>query len=61
MIAKSAVRMIMLVTALASVIIFGLIILSLFRDALTFMINIEWASVDEADGSLGGASLTSRR
>ncbi len=42
---ESAVRMIMLVTALASVIISGLIILSLFRDALTFMINIEWASV----------------
>ena len=42
---ESAVRMIMLVTALASVIISGLIILSLMRDALTFMINIEWASV----------------
>ena len=42
---ESAVRMIMLVTALASVIISGLIILSLIRDALTFMIHIEWASV----------------
>lgn len=42
---ESAVRMVMLITALASIVITGLIILSLLRDALTFMINIEWASV----------------
>ncbi len=42
---ESAVRMVMLITALASIVISGLIILSLLRDALTFMVNIEWASV----------------
>ncbi len=42
---ESAVRMVMLVAALASILVSALIILSLIRDALTFMINIEWASV----------------
>ena len=42
---ESAVRLVMLVAALASVLVSALIILSLIRDALTFMINIEWASV----------------
>ena len=41
---ESAVRMVMLVAALASILVSALIILSLFRDALTFMINIDWAS-----------------
>ena len=41
---ESAVRMVMLVAALASVLVSALIILSLIRDALTFMINIDWAS-----------------
>ena len=42
---ESAVRTVMLVAALASILVSALIILSLVRDALTFMINIEWASV----------------
>ena len=42
---ESAVRTVMLVAALASILVSALIILSLIRDALTFMINIEWASV----------------
>ncbi len=42
---ESAVRRVMLVAALASIVVSGLIILALVRDALTFMINIEWASV----------------
>ena len=42
---ESAVRTIMLIAALASILISALIILSLIRDALTFMVNIEWATV----------------
>ena len=42
---ESAVRMVMFIAALASIVVSVLIILALVRDALTFMINIEWASV----------------
>ena len=42
---ESAVRTVMFVAALASIVVSALIILALVRDALTFMINIEWASV----------------
>ena len=42
---ESAVRTIMLIAALASVLVSALIVLALVRDALTFMINIDWASV----------------
>ena len=42
---ESAVRVVMLVAALASVLISGLIIWSLVREAFTFMLNIDWASV----------------
>ena len=42
---ESAVRTVMLIAALASILVSALIILSLIRDALTFMINIEWATV----------------
>lgn len=42
---ESAVRVIMLVAALASVLVSGLIIWSLVREAFTFMLNIDWASV----------------
>ncbi|MDE0653989.1 MAG: phosphate ABC transporter permease subunit PstC [bacterium] len=42
---ESAVRTIMLVAALASILVSALIVLALVRDALTFMINIDWASV----------------
>ncbi|MCY4103163.1 MAG: phosphate ABC transporter permease subunit PstC [bacterium] len=42
---EAAVRKVMLAAALASILVSGLIILALVRDALTFMINIEWASV----------------
>ena len=42
---EAAVRRVMLVAALASILVSGLIVLALVRDALTFMINIEWASV----------------
>ena len=42
---ESAVRVLMLAAALASVLISGLIIWSLVREAFTFMLNVEWASV----------------
>ena len=42
---ESAMRTIMLVAALVSILVTALIIFSLIRDALTFMINIEWATV----------------
>ena len=42
---ESAVRTVMLIAALASIVVSGLIILALLRDALTFMINIDWGSV----------------
>ncbi|MYB25756.1 MAG: phosphate ABC transporter permease subunit PstC [Acidimicrobiia bacterium] len=41
---ESAVRTVMLVAALASILVSALIILALVRDAFTFMLNIDWAS-----------------
>lgn len=42
---EAAVRKVMLAAALASILVSGLIVLALVRDALTFMINIDWVSV----------------